>query len=679
MASPTHDDPYEFARVHPEGLEAEKALGLVLTDEKLHPYHKSFIQVVPTTGSDESESESSSSGHPVSLRRERESICYTLSLADKVEHFAHGWRAGRGSSETLEGSNNAGDRSVDLLLIRPGQCTNRVTPVHARIMFNPHSGALMLVGAKKGKHVKYRLHDSRKAIALGNGQSHVLYQRSNTFRVGDLYYTLVFTAFDADQYTKFVTRRNEILDHYGFPAPHSSLSAVWRHQDTKSGPAILHSSFAFGTYGWVHAAVDSRTGQPLAIKRHSVQSIKQAAAVTDEVKVGLAFNEEQGLMPINKSWCEHETERVCNVFPQQIYTSSPLAMHDFSCLQASGLSTQELIEFLRGPLEGLANLHEAGYIHRDVSMKNIFVLSLNPPRAVLGDFGKTIRAQSHKDRQIGPIKTLAPEVDGSTYYDAKIDIWSWGVVFMCAFAPYLNHLYDRMSTPQWHHRATDWLAEKEKELGLDSLVAQLIRHVLAKNPEQRPSAARTLEHPCFHRNTPRQPGSSIAPRPSHGYSGIARTHSEQQSGSKRAGGDYEREREDIRGTDSKAGLQLQAQSRSPPPRRQHAQALNQPRQQAQQQAQQQSPQHPKFLSSILPPPPKSVQPPLLHPTPPVPSSYCPVPRRDWYVGHETASAPTTETSSSTSANGQSWLDFHERRQAAGRPPQPPPGGLLRRR
>ncbi|KAI4143803.1 MAG: hypothetical protein LQ341_002813 [Variospora aurantia] len=339
----------------------------------------------------------------------------------------------------------------------------------------------MLVGAEKGKHVKYRLHDSQKAIALEDGQSHVLYQRSNTFRVGNLYYTLVFTAFDADQYTQFVTRRNEILDHYGFPAPHSSLSAVWQHQDTKSGPAILHSSLAFGTYGWVHAAVDARTGQPLAIKRHSVQSRKQAAAVRGEVKVGLAFNEEQGLMPINKSWCEHETERVCNVFPQQIYTSSPLAMHDFSCLQASGLSTRELIEFLRGPLEGLANLHQAGYIHRDVSMKNIFVLSLNPPRAVLGDFGKTIRAQSHKDRQIGPIKTLAPEVDGSTYYDAKIDIWSWGVVFMCAFAPYLNHLYDRMSTPQWHHRATDWLAEKENELGLDSLAAQLIRYIRSKD------------------------------------------------------------------------------------------------------------------------------------------------------------------------------------------------------
>ncbi|KAI4269602.1 MAG: hypothetical protein L6R35_006680 [Caloplaca aegaea] len=526
MASPTHDDPYEFARVHPEGLEAEKALGLVLADEELHPYHKSFIQVVPTIGSDESESETSSSGRPGSPRRERENVYYKLSLADKVEHFAHGWRAGRGSSETLKGSNNAGDRSVDLLLIRPGQCANRVAPVHARIRFNPHSGALMLVGADK---------------ALEHGQFHVLYQRSNTFRVGDLYYTLVFTAFDADQYTKFVTRRNEILGHYGFPAPHSSLSAVWRHQDTKIGSAILHSSFAFGTYGWVHAAVHSRTGQPLAIKRHLVQSRKQFAAVKGEVKVGLAFNEEQGLMPIYKSWCEHEAEHVCSVFPQQICTSSPLAMHDFSRLQASGLSTRELIEFLRGPLEGLANLHEAGYIHRDVSMKNIFVLSLNPPRAVLGDFGKTIRAQSHKDRQIGPIKTLAPEVDGSTYYDAKIDIWSWGVVFMCAFAPFLNHLYERMSTPQWHHRATDWLAEKENELGLDSLAAQLIRCVLAKDPEQRPSAARTLEHPCFHRNTPRQPGSSIAPRSPHGYSGIAGTHNEHKSGSKRAGGDYERE------------------------------------------------------------------------------------------------------------------------------------------
>lgn len=47
-------------------------------------------------------------------------------------------------------------------------------------------------------------------------------------------------------------------------------------------------------------------------------------------------------------------------------------------------------------------------------MRNLFVIGSIPPEAVLGDFSKTIKAESASDNCLGPIYTRAPEVDGQT-------------------------------------------------------------------------------------------------------------------------------------------------------------------------------------------------------------------------------------------------------------------------
>ena len=265
MAFSTHD-PYEFARIYPKGIEARKALSSVTRDETISPWHKSFIQVVSNSESDDSGIDEGSPGRPKAPPLHLQKAFYTLSLAHPVEHFAGGWRAGRGSSSTPTSSNDTSDRSVDLLLIRPGQDAERVAPIHAIIKFNPHSGALLLVGAADGRHVRYTLHDSNRPLLLNNREQHVLYQSTNNFDVGNLSYSLTFTSFDTEQYANFVDKRNEILGRYGFPAPHPYLSAVWRPQDTKCGRVILHASFAAGAFGWVRAGIHSRTGVPLAIK-----------------------------------------------------------------------------------------------------------------------------------------------------------------------------------------------------------------------------------------------------------------------------------------------------------------------------------------------------------------------------------------------------------------------------
>jgi len=174
----------------------------------------------------------------------------------------------------------------------------------------------------------------------------------------------------------------------------------------------------------------------------------------------------------------------------------PLAMHDFSKRDFwPKLPLATVLALLRGPLEGLRTMHEAGYMHRDVSARNLLVMSLSPPKAVLCDFGKARHASSHRDTHIGPIPTLAPEVNGQTWYDKKIDIW--GIGYVCCWILFPKFVFDIRPNKAWHSGAMAHLSEYENIGPTESRFANLIRQMLAWTPAHRPSAAEALQHRCM--------------------------------------------------------------------------------------------------------------------------------------------------------------------------------------
>ena len=207
----------------------------------------------------------------------------------------------------------------------------------------------------------------------------------------------------------------------------------------------------------------------------------------------------KGLLQAHTIQCQHGHPRPCGITPERFYMTFPLALHDFSKQSFwSRLPLPIMLDLLKGPLEGLRTMHEAGYMHRDVSARNLLIMSLSPPNAVLCDFGKARHALAHRDTHIGPIPTLAPEVDGQTWYDSKIDIWGIGYVCCWILLPkFVSKYFDIRPDEAWHTRAMDHLSEYESSGPMESSFADLVRQMLSWNPAHRPSAARALQHPCM--------------------------------------------------------------------------------------------------------------------------------------------------------------------------------------
>ncbi len=88
-------------------------------------------------------------------------------------------------------------------------------------------------------------------------------------------------------------------------------------------------------------------------------------------------------------------------------------------------------------------MHEMRVMHRDIRPQNMLLLSENPPRAAICDYGKAIEAEVSRDTRIGPIHTLAPEVwtAAESGYTRSIDVWAFNytrIFLAIAPAPHIH-------------------------------------------------------------------------------------------------------------------------------------------------------------------------------------------------------------------------------------------------
>ena len=177
----------------------------------------------------------------------------------------------------------------------------------------------------------------------------------------------------------------------------------------------------------------------------------------------------------------------------------PLAQTDFSqpFWKIPSLNFRTKMRLLRDALQGISTMHDQGIMHRDITRRNMLVLSIQPPQAIICDYGKATSEQKPTFTFLGPVGTLAPEVGNGSSYSNKIDLWAWAY----AIAEVLGYHYTenlkitpkRLADIHIHldsYSATSTIPE-EKNL------IQLLLRLLAWNPDIRMSAKEALSHSCW--------------------------------------------------------------------------------------------------------------------------------------------------------------------------------------
>ena len=285
---------FAIAKLVPVGPEAGQAFDDVVAFPDLSDHHRSFIHAERTHKKDPGPMFSSEDTDTEEAAVMPEKVVelwtghYSLS-ASKFEHFQNsraGWRVGKGTSKF----GNA-NREVDILLIRPGRKSNEVTKSNALIKLHEQSGVLILVGLSDTHPITYESGGEGVTITLGLGEKHVLYQRVNRFSFGKMRFNLEYEDFDNARLAAVTQSRDEFFVAKCLPRPHPCLSMIPQPGHNLRGSTVFHTTFGQGGFGHVHAAVDTRTGDPLAVKDMWIDNARRAKnpEVITELSVSQAF------------------------------------------------------------------------------------------------------------------------------------------------------------------------------------------------------------------------------------------------------------------------------------------------------------------------------------------------------------------------------------------------------
>ena len=169
----------------------------------------------------------------------------------------------------------------------------------------------------------------------------------------------------------------------------------------------------------------------------------------------------------------------------------------FGIVQEYGmLPESETRAITRRVLLGVQYLHARGVVHRDLKPQNILCCSEQDITQVkIGDFGlsKILSADSLLKTRCGSPHYLAPEVLTCPSYDAKVDIWSVGVIVYVMLTGVLPFYSEDIRDVIKHVMLAEY--SWPDNVQVSGLAKDFVRRLVDKDPARRPTASECLQHP----------------------------------------------------------------------------------------------------------------------------------------------------------------------------------------
>jgi serine/threonine protein kinase len=197
-------------------------------------------------------------------------------------------------------------------------------------------------------------------------------------------------------------------------------------------PDVFHENFRLdrklgkGSYGEVYLSTHSPTGQQCVVKKIPKTTPDIHAMALHEAHVGMSVK--------SPNLCETLAfiEDKENVFIIMEYVAG-MDLHDFIVKKPKIFRKVPILLFfvIVKILQGIKDLHEAGFVHCDIKPENIFI-GLSPDQSKITsvkiiDFGLCKPISKIQGYSGGTIDYQAPEIAKGTSRDARIDIWSFGI------------------------------------------------------------------------------------------------------------------------------------------------------------------------------------------------------------------------------------------------------------
>ena len=120
----------------------------------------------------------------------------------------------------------------------------------------------------------------------------------------------------------------------------------------------------------------------------------------------------------------------------RIYAIYPLPLINFGGIAWADVPLSLLIRLIFGPAQGVDTFHARGFALGDIHMSSLFVMSMDPPVAVVGDYRSASDLFENAE--------LNPSTSGVSY-KAETDVESLGKIYIEMLNPQVRQL----TGPDW--------------------------------------------------------------------------------------------------------------------------------------------------------------------------------------------------------------------------------------